>query len=85
MRKITLEEYKRRINKKYPNEKFEIIEYSCYTKPVKIRCCNCNKIIKYDKARTFLSENKKNGCIECSENYQKRQIRMKKLLENMKF
>ena len=63
--KITLDEFNRRIKMRFPQENFEIIEYEGYAKPAKIRCKQCNKIIKINEAHNFLAKNKRYGCVEC--------------------
>lgn len=66
MKAITQQEFEKRIKERYPNEKFKIIEYATSSKPLKIQCINCNKILLYPQAKNFLAKNKKVGCSDCN-------------------
>lgn len=63
--KISLEEYKRRIKERFPNEDFEVLLYTSLGQPAKLRCKNCEKIIEVSKATNFIIHTKHYGCSEC--------------------
>lgn len=63
---ITKEEFIFRTNQHYPNEKFEIIEYTTMSNPLQIQCLSCKKILHYPQAKNFLVKNKKYGCSDCA-------------------
>lgn len=61
MNKITQQEFERRIEVRFPLEKFEVKEYQSLGKPAIIKCLKCNKDIKVSKANNFLAPNKVYG------------------------
>lgn len=65
-KKISEDEFYKRVKDKYPNENFEIIEYTTMSNPLKIRCNSCNQILCYPQAKNFLVKNKKFGCSDCN-------------------
>lgn len=44
MKIISQDEFSERINNKYPNQPFEIIEYTRVSKPFTIKCLKCEKL-----------------------------------------
>lgn len=66
MKAITQLEFEKRINERYPNENFIIIEYTNSSNPLKIQCLQCKQIFTYPQAKNFLAKNKKAGCSECN-------------------
>lgn len=62
---ISLREYIERVIEKYPQEKYEVVEYTRMSAPVGIKCLKCGQILKYPQARNFLVSNKKHGCSDC--------------------
>lgn len=71
MKRISRTEYQRRIQQKYPLEKFEIIQYEYYNAPAILKCQDCGAIIKLTRASSFLNKNKRNGCVYCKGNKSK--------------
>ena len=65
MKGITQKEFEKRIEERYSDEKFEIIEYTTSSKPCKIKCLSCGKILEYPQAKNFLAKNKIAGCSNC--------------------
>lgn len=63
---ITKEEFSKRIEIRYPNEKFYIIEYTTASNPLKIQCLNCKTVLFYPQAKNFLAKNKIAGCSKCN-------------------
>ena len=63
---ITKEEFISRITEHYPNEQFELIEYTTTSNPLQIKCLSCGKILHYPQAKNFLAKNKKYGCSDCT-------------------
>lgn len=55
MKIITKEEVIERIQKKFPNQPFKILEYTKMTKPFKIKCLKCNEIMQYSSPTNFLN------------------------------
>ena len=53
MKIISQDEFSERINNKYPNQPFEIIEYTRVSKPFTIKCLKCGKIEQYSTAGNF--------------------------------
>lgn len=80
-KKISLEEFINRIQIRYPNEHFEIIEYTTVSNPLKVKCLSCNKVLSYPQAKNFLAKNKKVGCNECAGLKAKNNINLKKIQE----
>lgn len=62
---VTLQEFNRRIKERFPEEKFEILEYSVAGKPAIFKCCTCGKEISVSSALNFLAKNKRYGCVNC--------------------
>lgn len=54
-KKITIEEFKTRFIRNYPNSNIEIIQYTAISNPAIIKCKCCGKIYKKQRAREFLS------------------------------
>lgn len=65
MKGITKEEFELRIKERYPDERFELIEYTTISNPCKIKCLTCEHILAYPQAKNFLVKNKKAGCSDC--------------------
>lgn len=61
---VTIDEIKNRIKTKYPNEPFEIIEYTRVTKPFTIKCLKCGKVVTYSSFNNFIRSSRKGIC-EC--------------------
>lgn len=62
--KITKEGFQKRIDKKFPNQKYNLIEFNGLQGPCKIECLKCGSIITYNQSRYF--ENNKQGlCKKC--------------------
>ena len=85
MKIVTIEEIKERLNNKFPNEPFEIVEYTYTTKPFTIKCLRCGSIKTYSNCRGFLTNGEKNkkhicDCYSFNNNY-KHQINENKILE----
>lgn len=54
MKIITQSEVEQRIRDKWPNEPFEIIEYTRMTKKFVIKCLTCGKVMTYPQTDDFL-------------------------------
>ena len=67
MKIITIDEVKARIDKRFPNEKYKIIEYTKMTKSFTIQCLKCGQIKTYFSCSNFLSQGKstKKHLCEC--------------------
>mgnify|MGYP002622425907 CR=1 FL=1 len=44
MKIVTINEIQNRIESKFPNQPFEIIEYTRVSKPFTIKCLKCGKV-----------------------------------------
>lgn len=78
---IKKEEFENRIQKRFPTEKFEIINYINLSKPLKIKCLNCNNIIEINVAGNFLAKNKRYGCLNCHGLWRDRELKINKIKE----
>lgn len=81
MKAISKEELLKRIKERYPEEEFEIINYTTMSNPFEIKCLKCGRILKYPQAKNFLAKNKKAGCSDCNGLYLKNKNNINKLLE----
>lgn len=64
--KITKKEMENRLRNKFPNEDFEIIEYSVQERPGQIKCNKCGSIIYVSSFRSIISAKKKRFlCRKC--------------------
>jgi hypothetical protein len=66
MKIVTIEEVQQRIEKRFPNQPFQIIHYTKMTKPFTIRCLKCNLEKTYSSCRNFLIAGPKNKNNLCS-------------------
>lgn len=76
MGKITKKEFSQRIQQRFPEEKFKIIEYTSTKKPAKIKCCTCGQVIEITYASNFLAKNKRYGCVNCHGLWREREKRV---------
>ena len=60
---VTKEEIERRIQTKWPNQPFEIIQYTKVSQPFSIKCLKCGRIKKYSSFSNFYSPSKSGICI----------------------
>lgn len=58
MKIVTKEMVEERIRNRFPNEPFEIIEYTKISKPIIIKCLDCQRITKYSTCNNFLGAKK---------------------------
>ena len=82
MKKIELSEVKERIKNRFPNETFEIIQYTSLGEFGIIKCANCGKLIEINKFSNFFAPSKKVGCSSCqSQHVKRRKNEMDKILQ----
>lgn len=65
MKIVSINEVEQRIKDRFPNQPFEIIDYTKMTQSFTIRCLKCGEIKTYSSCRNFLiqgSKNKTNLC-----------------------
>lgn len=55
-KKVSQEEFEERIINTFPQAKFEVIEYTKISGYCEIKCLNCGKILKYQKASKVLQQ-----------------------------
>ena len=48
MKKLTQKEFKEKLDKLYPNHQLEIINFTCSTGPLTVKCNNCGNLIHID-------------------------------------
>lgn len=65
---ITEDEVRRRIENKFPNQPFEIIEYKRMTKPFTLKCLKCGTIKTHSSVSNFLGAERKGVCFCYNEN-----------------
>lgn len=63
MKIITIKDMEERIKNKYPQQPFEILDYTRMTKPITIKCLKCNRIQTYSSASNYLNTNRKGVCL----------------------
>lgn len=64
----SLEDFQKQINKKYPNEQLEVINYTLRNEKCSIKCLKCNSIFTLDNAGSFMNKDKKRICKTCIPN-----------------
>ncbi len=85
MKIVSIEEMRERINKKFPEQPFELIKYTRVTEPVTIKCLNCGEEKQYASCRSLLSNGKKNKqylctCYNKNSNKNKHKINQEKII-----
>lgn len=80
-KRITIEEFNRRIEQRFPLETFSIIGYEGTGKPAKFLCEKCKEIIEVSKAINFLAKNKRFGCKNCHGFWREREEILNKIKE----
>lgn len=66
MKIVSIEEISQRIIKRFPNQPFELIQYSRVTEPVTIKCLKCNENKQYASCRSLLSTGRNSKQYLCS-------------------
>lgn len=79
MKRVTLDEIKQRIIDRFPEERFEVIEYNGTGQPGKIKCLQCGNIIEVNKFSNFFAKNKAYGCKECHGLWRDRENKIEKI------
>ena len=64
MKKMTIEEYNKKLQEKYPKDNLSCLEYSLMTKPCVIQCNNCGKIYSFTQGQ-FALKRKDIFCKKC--------------------
>lgn len=62
MKIVTIEEITNRIEEKFPNEPFEIIEYTRVSKPFAIKCLKCGNTYHYSSFNNYFNAKRKGMC-----------------------
>lgn len=65
MKKITQEEFERRIKARFPEESFTVLKYDSTAQPATLKCDKCGEEINVSKANNFLAPTKAYGCKNC--------------------
>lgn len=81
---ITKQDYENRIKETFPNQPFEVLEYTRITKPVKIRCLNCGHIRTNKQAGYIFTNKNLCKCYGEQKVYWIKQKEVLSLLENQK-
>ena len=64
MKIVTINEIQNRIESKFPNQPFEIVEYTRVSKPFVIKCLKCGKIARYASFNNYYNS-KRLGICSC--------------------
>ena len=67
MKIVTQEMVSQRIADRWPNEPFEIMQYTRVSHPFQIKCLDCGKISSYSTFNNFITAKKEHWCI-CHQN-----------------
>ena len=79
---ITQQEFQHRIDERFPNESFTVIEYNnSLGKEAVIKCNNCGRELAVSKASNFLIYSKRVGCKYCQNSFYKQR---NELIEQIK-
>ena len=62
---INISKFQEKINKKFPNENIQVIEYQGAREYTKIQCMSCGKIYEYSAGGQILSGRKDHCCVYC--------------------
>lgn len=78
-KKISQKEFLKRFYQRYPECKIEILEYTAISKPCKVKCLYCNKILTRKVARQFLHS------FDCCNSHNESKLeKVKRLYQNNK-
>ena len=77
-----LDSYQKKLDKRYPNEHIQAIEYTGCKNYSKVKCLTCGKIFEFEKAESSYSKRKSCICKKCAEHDQ-RLINYKKRLSDI--
>lgn len=66
--RLDVESFQAKIDKKYPDEKLKVLNYTLKNEPCSIQCLTCKKIITLQNAESFVNRDKKRVCDDCSKN-----------------
>lgn len=81
MKPLTIEEIQRRIQCRFPEESFTLIQYESLGKPGIVKCNNCNELISINKFSNFFAKTKAYGCKNCHGLWRKREQIINQLKE----
>lgn len=86
MKIVTLNEIKQRIQNRFPNQPYQIIQYSKVTFPFVIKCLKCNRISQYQSFKNFINSgtNTRKFLCQCynqKSNFNKHQKAIKQIEE----
>lgn len=62
MKIVSQDEICQRIKNKFPNQPFEIVEYTKVSKPFSIRCLKCGKTTQYSSFNNYINSSRKALC-----------------------
>lgn len=79
MKKLSIQEMQERIAERFPEEHFEIIQFSGTAQPGKIKCLKCGQTIIINQFGNFLAKNKRFGCKNCHGLWRDREIKIQKI------
>lgn len=66
MKIVSSEEMSQRIETRFPNQPFKLIQYTKVTKPITIKCLNCGEERTYSNCHNLLSKGEKSKQYLCS-------------------
>lgn len=85
MKIVSKEEISNRIKERFPNQLFELIQYTGVTKSVTIKCLNCNEERTYSNCRNLLSTGEKSkkylcSCYNYNNNFTRHKVNKQKII-----
>ena len=66
MKIVSINEVRERIIKRFPNEPFEIVQYTKMTEPFVIKCLQCNEVKNFSSCKNFLNSGSHTRAHLCS-------------------
>ena len=68
MKQLTIKDFQRKLDTKYPNESLEALTYIDMKSPAKVKCKNCGIEVELKSAQNFFLSSKKRVCPKCFPN-----------------
>lgn len=62
---MTINDFQNKINKKFPNENLQVLDYTQMKKSATIQCLTCGEIITMNNAYNFFTRHKECACPKC--------------------
>lgn len=75
------EKYQQKLNKRFPNEKLQVIEYTGCKNHSVVQCLSCGQLFQFEKAESSYKKNKHCLCKKCGELAQRKKSFIARLQE----